>query len=232
MSKNLPPPLIRRTEISDSPEISPAINDNWQARRELAAALRRLNAATLTTDVPTEQLRAMAATIHVHAASIEENQRIYGRDAQELLADRQQLDLLTEMSPVVGQSNAVSPAMHLWREGDRVHGRVTPNWSYEGPSGHVQGGVIAMIFDSLLGVGQHLVGNPGYTGTLTIRYHQRTPLNKTLHLVAHAKRIDGRKKFMVGELWADEICTASCEGVFIMGKASPDASAKPDSANA
>lgn len=235
MSNHPSPTLNPKAEISDSAEVSPAINDNWQARRELAAALRRMNAAMLTADVPAEQLRAMAASIHADAASIEENQRIHGRDAQEaLISARQQPkpDLLFEMSPVIGQSNAVSPAMHLWREGDRVHARVTPDWSYEGPSGHVQGGVIAMIFDSLLGIGQRLVGSPGYTGTLTVRYHHRTPLNKTLHLVAHVKRVEGRKKFMVAELWADELHTASCEGVFIMAKASlPPASATAESAN-
>jgi hypothetical protein len=63
------------------------------------------------------------------------------------------------------------------------------------------------------------------TGTLTVCYHHPTPLNKNLHLVAGADRVEGRKKFMVGELWADGVCTASCEAVLIAAKSPPDASA-------
>ena len=208
-------------KISDSPETRPAINDSWQARRELAAAMRQLNAAMLTTDAPAEQLRAAAAIVRAEAARIAENERVYGRKAHgELIAAGQQQnpDLLYETSPATGWSNAVAPGMHFWREGERVHARVTHDWSYEGPLGHLHGGVIALLFDQLLGFAQRLVGGIGLTGTLAIRYHHLTPLNKTLSLVAEVKRVEGRKKFMVGEIWADDVRTASCEGLFIERK--------------
>ncbi|MFY9328003.1 MAG: PaaI family thioesterase [Georgfuchsia sp.] len=236
MSKSSNPPHIydHAVWISDSPELRPAVNDNWQARRELADALRQLNMAMLTTDAPTEQLRAVATTVRAEAARILENERIYGRRAQsELIAARQQqgTDILYEMSPATGQSNAVAPAMHMWREGERVHARVTPDWCYEGPFGHLHGGVIALLFDQLLGVAQRLVGGIGHTGTLTIRFHHPTPLNETLSLVADVKRVDGRKKFMVAELWSDNVLTASCEGLFVARRTSlPPASTKTDSA--
>lgn len=231
MSNHHSPVDDHQVKISDSPEIPPAINDNWQARRELADALRRLNMAMLTADAPTEQLRAAAAVVHTEAARIEENERVYGRKAMSNLnASRQQQnpDLLYEMGPATGWCNAVGPRMHMWREGERVHARVTPDWSHEGPFGHLHGGVIALLFDHVLSIGQNMVGSIGHTGTLTIRYHRQTPINKPLRMVVDVKRIEGRKKFMVAELWADNACTASCEGIFI---ASQTASPEPDKAD-
>ncbi|MFY9328004.1 MAG: PaaI family thioesterase [Georgfuchsia sp.] len=206
--------------ISESPEIRPAINDNWQARRELADALRRLNAAALTADASSALLRATAAIVNAEAARIEENPRVYGREALRRLVPPQQqtADLRYETNPASGLSNAVAPHMNIWREGERAHARVTLDWSHEGPSGHVHGGVVAMLFDQFLGLAQCLAGNIGHTGTLTIRYHHLTPLNQTLNLVAELKRVEGRKNFMAAEIWAGDVRTASCEGVFITRK--------------
>lgn len=212
--------------LTTSPEAGPALNDNWQARRDFAAVLRRLNCALLTSDVPTEQLKSITATLQNEAERIEDNTRLFGIKAQaeRIAVETGQLPFLYhEMSPVMGHGNAHAPPMHIWQDDGRIHGRVTIGWDYEGPSEHVHGGMIAVLFDQLLGFGQRISGSAGPTGSLTIRYHRLTPLNKSLHLVAKVDRMEGRKKFLVGELWADDVCTASCEGVFIMAKGQPGA---------
>lgn len=203
--------------ISDSPEPRLAPNENWQARRELAAQLRRLNRALLTTEIPTDRLRALTAQLDHHAHDIENRPRIFGREA---LIQREQADLLYEVSPAIGQANAMAIPLHIWRSGDgRVHGTFTPDWSHEGPFGYLHGGVIALLFDQFLGVAQHAANTGGgRTGTLTIRYHHPTPLNEPLRLEGHLKRVDGRKKFIVAELRAGDVRTASCEAVFVGGK--------------
>lgn len=219
MTSNLSFPYGASILIDDSPDIRPAVNDNWQARRELADALRRLNTAALTSDASSEQLRAAAALIHAEAAHIEKNPRRYGREAHcGPCREEDKPDLRYETTPAAGFSNAVAPKMHIWREGERVFGSVTPDWSYEGPSGHLHGGIVAMLFDHFIGTGQRITGTVGHTGVLTIRYHELTPVNKPLRLVAEVKRVQGRKKIMAGELWAEGVKTASAEGLFIMRK--------------
>jgi hypothetical protein len=207
--------------IGTSAEVLPPLNDNWQVRRELAAALRRLNSAALTSVAPTEQLQSVAALVNAEAARIEANERLFShtRQSERLVTEQGQLpEMAFEMSPALGLSNAVAPPMHMWHAQGRIHGLVKPDWGYEGPSNHLHGGIIALLFDQLLGIGQRIAGSGGPTGTLTIRYHRPTPLNKTLRLVADVDRVEGRKKFMVGELWADDVRTVSCEGIFISAK--------------
>ena len=48
--------------------------------------------------------------------------------------------------------------------------------AYEGPPTCVHGGVIAETFDEMLGAANMVAGNPGMTGTLTVRYRKPTPL--------------------------------------------------------
>lgn len=207
--------------LSDSQEIRRAIDENWQSRRELAAALRRLNTALLTADVPTGQIRDLSASLNDEAARIEKNERLYGRMAhREHYHGKHQArhDFFYELSPLMGMSNPASMPIHAWQENGRVHATATPDWTYEGQLGHLHGGVIAALFDQLLGLAQQLTGSSGLTASLTTSYLRPTPLNKTLRLMAELKRVEGRKRFIVGELWADEVQTASCEGLFIAEK--------------
>ena len=50
------------------------------------------------------------------------------------------------------------------------------DFAYEGPPTCVHGGVIAETFDEVLGAANMVAGNPGMTGTLTVRYRKPTPL--------------------------------------------------------
>lgn len=214
-------PYNESTWISTTPELRPAANDNWQARRELAAALRDMNCAVLGADVPTEMLRSMTTVVREQIAHVAGQPKRAGVKAQtEHLAAQlgHPTDLFYEMTPAMGQSNAIAPPMHIWHADGCVHARVIPGWSYEGPSNCLHGGVIALLFDQLVGVATLATGKSGRTGTLSIRYHHPTPLNKTLRLKAHIDRVEGRKIFVMGELWNDDIRTASCEGILIQAK--------------
>lgn len=207
--------------LSDSPEIRSPIDENWQARRDLAAILRRLNTALLTADVPTRQLRALSALLSDEIAKVENNERLYGRQAHKEHNYRQHRiwhDFFYEMSPTMGISNPASLPMHIWHENGRVYAEVTPDWTFEGLPGYLHGGVIAALFDQVLGLAQLLTGKDGLTAYLKTSYHQPTPLNRKLRFTAELDRVEGRKKFIVGELWADDLRTASCEGLFITEK--------------
>ena len=58
-------------------------------------------------------------------------------------------------------------------------------------------------------------GNPGMTGTLTIRYRKPTPLDTELRFEATVQRIEGRKIFCEGRMYAGDVLTAEAEGLFI-----------------
>lgn len=211
--------------LSDTPEVRPAPNANWQARREVAAALRRLNNAVLTADVPTDFLQTITAQVEAAADIAESHQRVYGNKSHALQiasTDGVHSDTFYELTPALGQSNAVAPPMHVWQADGCVHAEVSLNWSYEGPFGLVHGGIIALLFDQLLGVATLLAGGSGRTATLNIRYHHPTPLNQPLRLMAKVDRVEGRKQFILAELWVGELCTASCDGLLIAPRPSPE----------
>jgi len=53
------------------------------------------------------------------------------------------------------------------------------------------------------------------TCTLTIRYRKPTPLYTELRFEATIVRIEGRKIFTEGRVYAGELLTAEAEGLFI-----------------
>ena len=116
---------------------------------------------------------------------------------------------------VIGLRNPIAPPVVLIRAGD---GSVSADFhlgaAYEGPPGHVHGGVSAMILDHVLGEGASLPGQPRLTGTLTMRYRRMTRLGD-LHTAARIVRTEGIKTYAVGHIADAEGITVEAEGVFI-----------------
>ena len=95
-----------------------------------------------------------------------------------------------ELSTFSGSLNPVAPPMTI-RAGELDDGRpaligaVRLDRLREGPPRSAHGGVLAGLFDELLGGGQRLNGgSPGMTGRLTVRYRRPTPLDADLELRA------------------------------------------------
>ena len=86
--------------------------------------------------------------------------------------------------------------------------------AYEGPPGHVHGGVAALVLDHILGAAASSPEKPRLTGTITLRYLRITRLGQ-LHAEARITRTDGVKTFTAGHLADDEGITVEAEGVFI-----------------
>jgi hypothetical protein len=81
------------------------------------------------------------------------NQPIAGRAPQDVFPT----------SPVIGFANPVAPPVEVWavegQDGWReIRGRVTFGYPYEGPPTCVHGGVIAELFDELLGMSNIMAG--------------------------------------------------------------------------
>jgi acyl-coenzyme A thioesterase PaaI-like protein len=132
-------------------------------------------------------------------------------------------------SPVSGRSNPMAPPVTLKvkhgppRDGiDAEHhivGSVTFGAAYEGPPGHVHGGLIAAMFDELLGFAQL---SPGFTAYLHINYRKPTPLDVPLTLHAWVDSVDGRKRIIRGECHSGDALLTDAEGLFIAPKDADD----------
>ena len=120
-----------------------------------------------------------------------------------------------DRSPIIGSANPLAVPIAMAIEDDAVVGHVTFGAAYEGPPGCVHGGFLAASFDEVLGMAQSLGGNPGMTGTLTVRYRNPTPLHQELRFVGRLDRVEGRKIFTTGTCHAGGQLTAEAEGIFI-----------------
>ena len=210
--------MIGSTEFDPfaSEEISPAQSAEWEAKRRVAAALRELDEVLVSSTPPVDALHALATRLELTARDFARHPRLFGRLA--FVEDGSHgnfRQIAHELNPLSGISNPLAPPLNIWIDGDTAHGRATLGWAYEGPPGSVHGGYVAALFDQFMGMAQAIGGQPGMTGTLTIRYRRRTPLNTELHMKGGITRLDGRKTFVHATLHADGVLTAECEGVFV-----------------
>jgi acyl-coenzyme A thioesterase PaaI-like protein len=119
-------------------------------------------------------------------------------------------------SPIMGMANPIAPRTRIESGGEgSVVMHVRFGSAYEGPPASVHGGVIAATFDELLGMTQSLSGQPGMTGTLTVRYRRPTPLHRDLHFVGTLERVEGRKIFTSARCYDGDVVTAEADGLFI-----------------
>ena len=119
-------------------------------------------------------------------------------------------------SPVSGKRNAIALPVKLWKVADNeVRGEAVFSSTYAGPPNAVHGGIIAAVFDEILAMANVISGNAGFTGTLTIKYHDKTPLNTPIELRGINVRQDGRKQLSRGEMRVNGKVTATAEGLFI-----------------
>ena len=203
----------------DAPGIVPACNDEWAAKRRVADATRELISSLVTCTSNVEELTAAAEHIEAQAAVLRQSEQLHGRSQFEKrqggIYQRTMGSLGYELNPMDGQSNPIASKFDIWFDEDRIHGKVFMDWQYEGPPNSVHGGFVASLFDQFLGVGQKLTGQPGFTGTLSIRYLKPTPIATELRLEGWVEKVEGRKNILKGEMWAGDVKTATCEGLFI-----------------
>jgi acyl-coenzyme A thioesterase PaaI-like protein len=168
-----------------------------------------------TTKAPADDLRRAADGLELFSANLARLPRRSKLVGYAESATSGDVDAFFDYSPLIGLSNALSPPIRLNVENQRVYGTAVFGSAYEGPPGCVHGGFVAAAFDEVLGFAQSLTGNPGMTGTLTIRYRSPTPLHVELDFEAWVERVEGRKIFAAGTVHAHGRLTAEAEGIFI-----------------
>ncbi len=190
---------------------------SWAERRRLAAAMRIVIDRLIQIDAPEAELAAAADALERYAERLAEHPRSHRYESWGETSPAGDTGAFFDQSPLIGLANPLAPPILVEADpdGERVHGRVTFGAAYEGPPGCVHGGVLAAAFDEVLGFANSLSGSPGMTGTLTVRYQLPTPLHTPLRFEARFDRIEGRKIFTSGEVYAGEQRTAEAHGIFI-----------------
>src|SRR5699024_3505542 len=86
------------------------------------------------------------------------------------------LQHLSVFSPAIGPANPIAPDMVVTvDDDDHIHATVTLNESYNGPPfDHAHGGIIALIYDDLVGMAAMLGAGGGMTANLSIDYRRPT----------------------------------------------------------
>lgn len=177
----------------------------------LTESVRDLIDATIRTEADAEAVAAAKAEIDAATARLRDRQ-LEGPFGIRFTSDGEQMPW---GNPVIGIRNPVAPPLALRREDD---GRVVADFelgaAYEGPPGHVHGGVAALVLDHVLGETASNLQVPRLTGTITLRYRRTTRLGR-LHAEARIVRTEGVKAFAVGHLADADGVTVEAEGVFI-----------------
>jgi acyl-coenzyme A thioesterase PaaI-like protein len=181
----------------------------------LTQSVRALIDATIRTQVDADAVAAATAEIDSATARLRSSQ-IDGPYGVKYNAEGQST---AWGNAVIGLRNPIAPPLVMQNdESGKVWADFDLGAAYEGPPGHVHGGVCALILDHVLGeIASGGLTKPAFTGTIGCRYLRATPLGR-LHAEAWVKRVDGVKTYAVGHLADADGVTVEAEGVFVVPK--------------
>lgn len=191
-------------------------------RARAAAALRRMGHALMGHDADPELLERVEKAATRVAEDLEAAPKRQ-RDLLELkrrmfdvdIADGERVVHFDECF-VSGPWNPMGIAIEVQRDGDDAVAHVELGPAFEGAPARSHGGIVAAIFDDVLGYLLTLQQQPGFTGELTVRYHAPTPIGEALTFRGSVTEIDGRKIHTVGEAHdASGTLVASASALFI-----------------
>lgn len=201
-------------DVSAEPEVPRTATAHDTGVDAAAAAARRVITALLrvgdTTD--TVCMNDVAARLNDMADRLDEHAPVLA----ERMAGMWAGEGATRHDPVTGPENALAPPLTLTdRDDGSVAGTVALGLPYQGPPGHLHGGVSALLLDHTLGVANGRAGTSGMTAELTLRYHRPTPLFEPLTVAGRQVSVDGRKIRTTGTISAGGQVRVSAEGLFI-----------------
>ncbi|MEZ5169889.1 MAG: PaaI family thioesterase [Acidimicrobiia bacterium] len=186
------------------------------ARHRFAASVRAAVDAAMTAQVPDSAFEEASTAIDAVVTELRSSgptarNRIELHGAAGLEGPRSHM----LGSPQIGAENPLSVPVTIDVVDRRVVGHVTFTAPYEGPPGFVHGGVIASVFDELLGVANVEGEAPGMTAKLTVRYRRPTPLHRPAVFEAWHERRQGRRFVAHATLHVDGELTCEAEGLFV-----------------
>jgi len=213
------------TAVADPGDVTAADSDEAQvspARLGAAAAMRRLGHAIVGHDVDEAALLRLTTTVEALVAEVEASPR---RQRPTLNMSR---DLFVVPPPqggvrgshftdciVSGRANPMGVAAEIRRDGDDAVLLSTLGDAFEGAPGRAHGGMVAALFDEVMGFVLSITCTPAFTGRLTVTYRAPVPIGLPLEFRARLSGRDGRKLLMAGEARHGDTVVAEAEALFV-----------------
>ncbi len=178
-------------------------------------AMRKLIEKASSIEAPVETLDELTQEIESLSAKLDTLPSREPRTQFSTAITENDVYAFLAFDPAIGKLNPLAPPLDIRVENNKVIGEVNFGRAYGGPPQCVHGGYIATVFDIVLGGAEALSGVPGFTGTLQVRYNAPTPLNTDLRVEGVFDKIEGRKIFTKGKMFAGDTLTAEATGIFI-----------------
>ncbi|MCC5949588.1 MAG: PaaI family thioesterase [Nitriliruptoraceae bacterium] len=190
-------------------------------RGRAAAALRRLGHALMAHEADERLLLEVAEAAERVAALVEDGApRVRDlADTKRRMFDQPVGDgerfVHFDECFVSGPFNPLGIAMEVRRDGEGVVAEVTLGAAFEGGPGRAHGGIVAAIFDDVLGYLLSVEHAPGFTGELQVRYLAPTPIGVPVRVRAQVVARDGRKLSTSAEATVAGEPVARAQALFI-----------------
>jgi hypothetical protein len=205
------------TALDDDGNDDSLIAPARESKRSLAAGLRSLVADVVDRDLD----ESVATDLLVGIKDLRE--RAVGprrpRYYEQGMGESSKASFI-DFSAISGQAHPFGIPMHIEDSADPdgapgIRARVTIGLAHEGPPHGVHGGVMAAIFDELLGHAQQVHRTLALTASLTIRYRSITPINEELEFYAQVTHGTGKRWNGRATCTAGDKVTAEAEALFI-----------------
>jgi acyl-coenzyme A thioesterase PaaI-like protein len=196
-----------------------------EARLETAAALRDLVHTFVAHDrdpaglaeirrLATEQAAAMrAGATRDRLARMRAAREAAGAEETTFAAARPGSGF--EDRAVAGRANPTSVDLEVDFDGDEVVAEVHLRRGFEGAPGRAHGGIVAAVFDDVTGFVIGRIGQPAFTGELTVRFLAPVPVEQPIVVRARLDGRERRKLFISADAVAGDVVVATCKAIYI-----------------
>ena len=192
------------------------------ARVELADAVRRLIAATVTSQASPEQLAWAAVQAAALAEELEQSVPPPASVPTPRFSDRSvspdQAGTLASFMPfdvIAGSCNPLALPLTIEFDPPKAICHAVYTAPYEGAPGLVHGAALAGTFDIVLTAANVVAGGPGPTVALSIRYLKPTRIGVPSLFEGWVTSMDERRTHSRGHLIQDGVVTVEAEGEFV-----------------
>src|SRR5581483_8010052 len=181
-----------------------ADDQDMLARIRAATALRRLGHAMVSHDVPASTFDMITAGVESWLPSVES---AAGRSRSVETMKQHMFEKPLEGAPigtfpdcvVSGDANPMGLDVQFFREGAEAVSRCVLGPAFEGAPNRAHGGVVAAVFDDLMGFVLTINESTAYTAELTVRYRKPTPVGEEIEFRARLVDRRGRRLHIEAE---------------------------------
>ena len=116
---------------------------------------------------------------------------------------------------VAGRCNPTAVDLEVNWEEDEIVATVVLHRAFEGAPGRAHGGIVSAVFDDITGFVIGRIGEPAFTGELTVRFVAPVPVEEPLTIRTRLERRERRKLFITAEASAGDAVVATCKAIYI-----------------